>query len=113
MLYNKNRQRNKSMAKITLNMTPEAELLQSQENAIRQYQLCESEKLGFDIGRERAAREWFDKVFPEWVKAERLAIDQLLAKSSSLPGRAATVPSAPRPDRAGRFPQLPFLSTLT
>ena len=70
------------MTSITEFLTPEAELTQSQENAIFQYQWIESKKTGADIGRERAAREWFEKHFTDWAKAERLAIEQLLNQSA-------------------------------
>ena len=69
------------MTNITELSTPEAELNQSQENAIFQYQWIESQRAGTDIGRERASREWFEKHFTDWAKAERRAIDQLLTRS--------------------------------
>ena len=78
------------MAKNTDLTAPAAELLQSQKSAIRQYKQVESEKAGYDIGWERASQEWFDKHFTNWVTAERLAIDQLLAKTGAPAGRGPT-----------------------
>ena len=83
------------MTNITDILTPEAELLASQEAAIAQYQWMERARTGSDIGRDRAAREWFEKHFAEWAQAERQAIDQLLAEPHSPRGRNVT-PKPPR-----------------
>ena len=47
---------------------PLAEIVRSQLEEINKYKWIESEKLGKDIGMERATREWLAKYFPEWKK---------------------------------------------
>ncbi|MCG3147889.1 MAG: hypothetical protein PCFJNLEI_01330 [Verrucomicrobiae bacterium] len=45
---------------------PLAEIDRSQHEEIKQYKWIESEKLGKDIGWERARQEWLAKHFPAW-----------------------------------------------
>ena len=47
------------MTTMTEILTPEAELLASQEAAIAQYQLNARQKAGTDMDRDQAAQEWF------------------------------------------------------
>jgi hypothetical protein len=47
---------------------PLAEVLRSQHEEIKKYKWIESEKVGRDIGWERASREWLDKHFPDWKR---------------------------------------------
>ncbi len=47
---------------------PLAEIIRSQLEEINKYKWIESEKLGQDIGMERATREWMAKHFPEWKR---------------------------------------------
>jgi len=58
--------------------TPLAELLRSQQGEIAMYKWIESERTGFDIGWDRAASEWFDRHFPDWVREQRRLIDEAL-----------------------------------
>jgi len=50
------------------NRNPLAEIVRSQLEEINKYKWIESEKIGKDIGMERATREWMAKCFPEWKK---------------------------------------------
>jgi len=43
---------------------PLADIVRSQAEEIKKYKWIESEKLGRDIGWERATREWMQKYFP-------------------------------------------------
>ena len=45
---------------------PLADVVRSQQEEIKKYKWIESEKLGRDIGWERASREWMQKHFPDW-----------------------------------------------
>ena len=45
---------------------PLADVFRSQQEEIKKYKWIESEKVGKDIGWERAAREWMLKHFPGW-----------------------------------------------
>lgn len=45
---------------------PLAEINRSQHEEIKRYKWIESEKLGKDIGWERARQEWLAKHFPAW-----------------------------------------------
>ena len=47
---------------------PLADVFRSQQEEIRKYKWIESEKLGQDIGWERAAREWMQNHFPDWKR---------------------------------------------
>lgn len=46
--------------------TPLVEVVRSQLEEIKKYKWIESERLGKDIGMERATREWMAKHFPDW-----------------------------------------------
>jgi hypothetical protein len=56
------------MTQRTRKPDPLAEIVRSQQEEIKKYKWIESEKLGRDIGWERAAREWLQKHFPEWKR---------------------------------------------
>ena len=56
------------MSHRTRKRDPLAEIVRSQHEEIQKYKWIESEKLGKDIGWERAAREWLQKHFPEWKR---------------------------------------------
>ncbi|MEI6085009.1 MAG: hypothetical protein WCS70_11995 [Verrucomicrobiota bacterium] len=45
---------------------PLAEINRSQQEEIKRYKWIESEKLGKDIGWDRARQEWLAKHFPAW-----------------------------------------------
>ena len=45
---------------------PLLELLQSQEEEVAKYKWIESERLGYDIGEDRAREEWNEKHFGSW-----------------------------------------------
>lgn len=47
---------------------PLADVLRSQQEEIKKYKWIESEKLGKDIGWEKASQEWLHKHFPGWKK---------------------------------------------
>ena len=47
---------------------PLADVVRSQHEEIKKYKWFESEKLGRDIGWERASREWMQKHFPDWKR---------------------------------------------
>ena len=47
---------------------PLADVFRSQQEEIRKYKWIESEKVGRDIGWERAAREWMQRHFPGWKR---------------------------------------------
>jgi len=47
---------------------PLAEIIRSQLEEINKYKWIESEKLGRDIGMERATQEWMAKHFPDWKR---------------------------------------------
>jgi len=47
---------------------PLAGLLRGQREEIEKYRWIESEKVGEDIGWERAAHEWMQKHFPDWKR---------------------------------------------
>jgi len=55
------------------NQDPLAEILRSQLEEINRYKWIESEKIGRDIGMERATREWVAKHFPSWKRHRRQA----------------------------------------
>ena len=63
---------------ITQLPTPLAELLRSQRGEIAMYKWIESERLGFDIGWDRATSEWFDHHFSDWIREQRRLIDEAL-----------------------------------
>ena len=48
---------------------PLADVFRSQQEEIKKYKWIESEKLGRDIGWERASEEWLQKHFPGWKRA--------------------------------------------
>ena len=48
---------------------PLADVFRSQQEEIKKYKWIESEKLGSDIGWERASHEWLQKHFPGWKRA--------------------------------------------
>ncbi len=48
---------------------PLADVFRSQQEEIKKYKWIESEKLGRDIGWERASQEWLHKHFPGWKRA--------------------------------------------
>jgi hypothetical protein len=48
---------------------PLADVFRSQQEEIKKYKWIESEKLGKDIGWERASQEWLQKHFPGWKRA--------------------------------------------
>ena len=48
---------------------PLADVFRSQQEEIKKYKWIESEKLGRDIGWERASQEWLEKHFPGWKRA--------------------------------------------
>lgn len=58
------------MTKRYKHIDPLAEINRSQFEEIKRYKWIESEKLGQDIGWEKARREWLAKHFPAW-KADR------------------------------------------
>lgn len=62
---------------------PLVEMNRSQLEEIKKYKWIESEKAGRDIGWERAQREWFQKHFPKWKRAnwERAVQDAISAYS--------------------------------
>ena len=65
--------------------TPFAELERSQREEIAKYKWIESEKVGHDIGWERARAEWFAKHFPDWKRGRWYdAVKQALHRDSSL-----------------------------
>ena len=82
------------MTTMTEILTPEAELLASQEAAIAQYQLNARQKAGTDMDRDQAAQEWFEKHFAEWAQAERRVIDQLLRQPSPRAGSGSDLKPA-------------------
>jgi hypothetical protein len=45
---------------------PLADVFRSQQEEIKKYKWIESEKVGKDIGWERATREWMQQHFPGW-----------------------------------------------
>ena len=47
---------------------PLADVFRSQHEEIKKYKWIESEKVGRDIGWERAAQEWLQKHFPGWKR---------------------------------------------
>ncbi|MEI6082821.1 MAG: hypothetical protein WCS70_00815 [Verrucomicrobiota bacterium] len=58
---------------------PIAELQASQTEEITKYKWFESQRLGADIGWTRAADEWFEKHFADWVREQRRLIDEALS----------------------------------
>ena len=50
-------------------LDPLADVFRSQQEEIKKYKWIESEKLGRDIGWERASQEWLQKHFPGWKRA--------------------------------------------
>jgi len=48
---------------------PLADVFRSQQEEIKKYKWIESEKLGRDIGWERASQEWLQNHFPGWKRA--------------------------------------------
>ncbi|MGD0650167.1 MAG: hypothetical protein ABSA97_03340 [Verrucomicrobiia bacterium] len=79
------------MTQRTRKSDPLAEIVRSQQEEIGKYKWIESEKVGQDIGWERAAREWMQKYFPEWKRhrwdrAIRDALRQQISNSSSANG---------------------------
>jgi hypothetical protein len=54
------------MTQRTRKLDPLAEIVRSQREEIKKYKWIESEKIGHDIGWERATREWMQKHFPQW-----------------------------------------------
>jgi hypothetical protein len=50
------------------NQDPFADIVRSQQEEINKYKWIESERVGQDIGWERAAREWMQKYFPDWKR---------------------------------------------
>jgi hypothetical protein len=57
-----------AMMQRTQKQDPLAEIIQSQQEEIKQYKWIESEKVGRDIGWECAAHEWSHRHFPEWKR---------------------------------------------
>ena len=49
-------------------LDPLADVLRSQQEEIKKYKWIESEKVGRDIGWERASTEWLQKHFPGWKR---------------------------------------------
>lgn len=49
---------------------PLADVIRSQQEEIKKYKWIESQKVGRDIGWERAEQEWLQKHFPGW-KSDR------------------------------------------
>ena len=47
---------------------PLADVIRSQQEEIEKYKWIESEKRGFDIGWDRAEREWLNQHFPAWKR---------------------------------------------
>jgi len=45
-----------------------ADVFRSQQDEIKKYKWIESEKVGRDIGWERAVREWMQNHFPNWKR---------------------------------------------
>jgi hypothetical protein len=56
------------MTKRYTKQDPLAEINRSQLEEIKRYKWIESEKLGQDIGWERARQEWLEKHFPAWKR---------------------------------------------
>jgi hypothetical protein len=56
------------MTKRSRKLDPLAEIVRSQHEEIKKYKWIESEKLGRDIGWERASQEWMQKYFPDWKR---------------------------------------------
>ncbi len=67
------------MKTIEIESGPLAELLDSQQQAIAEFRRTESRKAGRDIGWKTATDRWFDECFADWIRAERRAIDRVLA----------------------------------
>jgi hypothetical protein len=64
---------------------PLAEIIRSQQEEIQKYKWIESEKAGYDIGWERATREWLQKHFPDWKRHRwQQAIAEALGKQAGL-----------------------------
>lgn len=62
-------------------LSPLAKLIRCQAKEIEKYKWIESEKVGYDIGLERATREWLDKHFNEWKKHKwKQVISEALTK---------------------------------
>ena len=66
--------------------TPLVEVVRSQLEEIKKYKWIESERLGKDIGMERATREWMAKHFPDWkqYRWKKAIADALKAADVSL-----------------------------
>jgi len=45
-----------------------ADVFRSQQEVIKKYKWIENEKVGRDIGWERAVREWMQNHFPNWKR---------------------------------------------
>ena len=64
---------------------PLADILRSQLEEIKKYKWIESEKVGNDIGMERATREWMAKYFPQWKTHRwKQALQEALQTDASL-----------------------------
>lgn len=62
---------------------PLAEVLRSTQEEINKYKWIESEKVGHDIGWERAQREWMQQHFPAWKRSRwQQAIEDALGRSA-------------------------------
>ena len=75
----------------TRKSSPLVEIVRSQHEEIKKYKWIESEKLGRDIGWERAAREWLQNHFPEWKRyrwerAIREALREEIADTANVNG---------------------------
>ena len=72
-------------------LDPLAEIVRSQHEEIKKHKWIESEKLGQDIGWERASQEWMQKYFHDWKRywwkrAIREALREELTNASSVSG---------------------------
>lgn len=64
---------------------PLADVIRSQQEEIEKYKWIESEKRGFDIGWDRAEREWLQHHFPAWKRHSWFgAISEALGHTAGL-----------------------------
>ena len=67
------------MNTLTRKPDPLMELIRIQREEIAKYKWIESEKVGQDIGWDRAHADWLEKHFPEWERHLPIrAIDEAL-----------------------------------
>ena len=81
-----------------------ADVFRSQQEEIKKYKWIESEKVGRDIGWERAVREWMQNHFPNWKRDRwNRFVEEAIRSQDSLNQAHPTDRLAPRSRARNEF----------